>query len=236
MAIINTLSAVLVKTLKAYPFTECNTPNSFGVIGNDDAFALSNWGLNMRDYKKGFFWARAFEGNGANENDLKMQHPSVFLRQHRTRSRMNDKGTECLTFELGVVDAYDCETCGENCNRTVTELGNDLWSILNNVLKEIGRNEPYQIGSTSIAYMTTEESDQFRLDSPLLTVEKMYNGMLDKLKNITPMHDGAVGEGKELKVSLTFTICGCFTKEVIFDYSQKQPFDKMAFVHCETCV
>lgn len=228
----------ILNAVKSYPFHACMQPNSFTVIDTHEMLSTTNFGATMEMYRKGYFWGRAFEGNGANENELKAQYPAIYLKKGNAYDSVN--GKDCISFEIGIVDQYDCDNCGDDCRRTRTEVDLDLYSVLKQIKTELLKMAAYDVFDgldTKTIWATPSEIIYLELQNPTFVYSKddLIGKFEKRLTFVSKPQSMSVGERKETAVYMHFTYCDCFVEQIVHNYIN-QPFDKAAVVKCSTCI
>ena len=233
---IETINALILKTARAYPFDLCRQPKSFSFLTRKEDIASSNFGMTYSGFKKGYYWGRSFEGNGANADLLTAEKPAVYLKQSGVVESLH-KGKECLTFELGIIDIVDCDTCGEDCRRTEGEIKRDLINTLiairDEILKNVSYFVTYSSGATATIWATPAEMDA---NTSIATKEEVFNiSKIDKLIKFGSRIDiTETGVANQLAAFIQLTYCDCKKENIVFDYTEVS-FDQSAAAKCETC-
>lgn len=233
---LETINAIILKTVKAYPFDLCRQPKSFSFITRKENIASSSFAMSYSDYQKGYYWGRNFEATGANSDTLTAEKPAVYLKQNGV-VESQIKGKECLTFELGVIDIVDCDTCGEDCRRSESEIKRDLMNTLiairDEILKNVSYFVTYSSGKTATIWATPAE---ILANTDIVNSNIVYNvGKIESLiKFGTRIDIIETGVANQLAAFIQFTYCDCKKDNIVFDYTNIH-FDQSAAAKCETC-
>jgi hypothetical protein len=239
MKSVDSIAALVLKTVKAYPFDVCRQPKSFSLVSSKKATSTANFGMTYSDAQKGYYWGRNFEATGMDVDCVTAEKPAVYLSQ----TGVSDKklgGRICLDFELGIVDIVDCDTCGEECRRNDGQLLSDLVLTLRAIKAEILRNLAYDVvyadGTTARIWATDNEiALQITEGVFSATPEKVHHININKFITFQERHEKQELDNNHLSAFLFFTYCGCEDENLVFDY-REHAFDRGAVAKCETCI
>lgn len=183
-------------------------------------------------YKKGYFWARDWYANGADENKMGEKEFPVLAYECRERELKNIKGEGCDEIYLTIFDQFECE----DCDRLEEEVSKDCKKMLLAYIEELYTYGCYEIDGSyqwlskgRVKYLQEkgELSEFLEPDAEIEDFIPFRNN--NKMKEWAGFSDDVVGW------SIMFSVCNCETSGINFNYNHSlpEPVEKADCLSCQ---
>mgnify|MGYP003402310984 CR=1 FL=1 len=152
---------------------KCRQLQAFKVLERGGLLVSENLGATICDLNKDWFWSRVWSANKVKAGKINWDFPLLVVieRGFTAASPLVNKGKQCVTYNISVLDKYtaDCEkgACGGCSGRTINDIYADTEYLLFQALSYISGMKFITVGST--VYSMHDGELQKHLDSGAIT-------------------------------------------------------------------
>lgn len=225
-----TVKDILLKIVKAWKYSKCNTPNSFATVSGNPSTYLNHTTFNKstQDYKNGEFWARNWEQAGSDANTMCREFPAVLF-EHVVKKRPDlCSDIECRTYAIDVISKYDCEEC-KGCNRTSDVVSCDTDDMLDFLFDTFLEFTLYCDDEGGKVWLHPIEGEPLGYESEEVTIRDYITAEPIESFEISLKGSNLIGW------SLRFELCDCKEKkESEWNWGSNE-VKKVGKVECDAC-
>lgn len=217
-----------------YPYDKCNPLSSFVLIDSLDKVETPNMGKLYTDYLNGHFWSRDWVNGGAKEDTLKVDYGLTAVERIAMQvgeldvSEMEEIDI-CDKYYLTVIGKTACETCPDDCLRTLPKIEDWAFLTLTRMLVEFSKFKLYQVSGGFI--WSTEARLAILSIIPIRVLDEVSN-FLTLDGDMRKWGKGYVGiRGAAINIQL----CDCRLDDIVFNITPETSVPVSANTKCDDC-
>lgn len=235
------VQAMFLNIVKGYPFHQCRQIETFAVIDTADQFESDNLGMSYNNFLDGSYWSRGWVNEGADANTLCKKYPILSIETKQGYLKDVCRPEYCFRTWIVISDIPDCGNCKDECIRTQAALDQDLFIMMQTILKEMRRYR-YVVctieGEDNIqGWFTPESAAQIAINNTCVTFQDCHDictVLTEQGRVDIQIADLANSDGARA-VTASLTYCGCNEVESdAFTYDDVSP-DPVSNTKCDNC-
>lgn len=206
---------------------KCRQLQAFKVLERGGLLVSENLGATICDLNKDWFWSRVWSANKVKASRINWDFPLLVVieRGFTAANPLNNKGKQCVTYNISVLDKYtaDCEkgSCQGCAGRTINDIYADTEYLLFQALSYVSGMKFITIGSTG--YSMHQDELTKHLNSGAITTYIDGKAWGSIVSNDTKSAEGyktAIEAESIYGTSINVTICNdrCYVDG--FDFSK----------------